>query len=61
MKKKKMDKWVLHELNESHKRNCFEISSALLLRPGGRNCAAQERALQIILDHAYKSSKRNII
>ena len=29
--------------------------------PGSRNCAAQQRALQIILDIADKSSKRNII
>ena len=29
--------------------------------PGSRNCAAQQRELQIILDLADKSSKRNII
>ena len=27
-----MDKWVPRELNENHKRKCFEISSALLFR-----------------------------
>ena len=27
-----MDKWVPHELNKNHKRECVEISSAFLLR-----------------------------
>ena len=30
-------------------------------KPGSRNCAAWQRALQIILDFADKLSKRNII
>ena len=29
-KKKKMDKWVPHELNENHKSKRFEISSSLI-------------------------------
>ena len=29
--------------------------------PGSRNCAAQQRALQIILDLADKSPKRNSV
>ena len=37
--------------------NSFKIGKT----PGSRNCAAQQRALQIILDLADESSKRDII
>ena len=44
---------------------CLEIHAAAYLgtyssTPGSRNCSARQRALQIILDLADKSSKRNI-
>ena len=48
--------------------NTMKIQLTRLIReidhssaPGSRNCAAWQRALQIILDLADKSSKRNII
>ncbi|XP_026721594.1 histone-lysine N-methyltransferase SETMAR-like [Athene cunicularia] len=31
-KSKKLDKWVLHELNENHRNHHFEVSSVLLFR-----------------------------
>ena len=42
-------------------RNCKTIATTCPYISGSRNCAAQQRALQIILDLADKLSKRNII
>ena len=43
-----------------HVSNYFKIT-ILSLYPSSRNCTARQRALQIILDLADKSSKRNVI